>query len=401
MRYLFALGREAALGAAEASAVVGRMGGSVLAGEGHVLIVDLSLPPAEVAALLARLGGTVKVAEVVGEVGAADAASLLQYLPPGGGKVRFGISLYQEGAANLVRRAATIGRDLKQLLRSSGRAARFVASRDNPLSSAIVQLEGLVGRPDTVELCLVTLPTGSASRRTIVAATRAVQDFRAYRRRDVGRPVRDLERGMVPPKLAQVLLNLAGVGEGSCVLDPFCGTGTVLQEALLAGAAEVVGRDIDPRAISQATENLRWLESHRPELRSRWTVRVHDARLPDPAIGLGRLDAVVFEPALGPLRPPRERAAQLRLASELVQLYERSLAAVAPLLRPGGRVAAVFPSFSGAAATAVKPTPTLRRVALLPEAAARAFGLPSRYEVLYRRPDQSVGRVVVAFEKAG
>jgi tRNA G10 N-methylase Trm11 len=236
--------------------------------------------------------------------------------------------------------------------------------------------------------------------RTLVAVTRAVQDFRAYRRRDVGRPVRDLERGMVPPKLAQVLLNLAGVGVGSQVLDPFCGTGTVLQEALLAGAAHVIGRDIDPRAVGQATENLRWLEGRRPELRSRWTVRTHDARLPDPALGAGQLDAVVFEPTLGPLRPPRERTAQLRLAGELVQLYERSLAAIAPLLRPGGKVAAVLPTFSAAAATAVEPPASLRRVALLPEVLVKPFGLLSRYEVLYRRPDQTVGRAVVAWEKS-
>lgn len=395
-RYIFALGREAALAAAEASAVVGRLGGTVLGGGESVLLVQLPQPVVNVAALLGRLGGTIKVAEVVGEATELTAQSLLSYLPAGDRKVRFGISLYRSsGAAGAdVGRAAELGRDLKQLLRQAGRSARFVSSRANPLSSVIVQLEGLVGRDDGVELCLV-----ADGRAKLVAITRAVQDFRAYRRRDVGRPIRDLERGMIPPKLAQVLLNLAGVTDGSRVLDPFCGAGTVLQEALLVGAAEVTGRDLDPRAVAEATENLRWLEAQRPELRSRWTVRLHDARLKDPLAHLGSFDAVVFEPTLGPLRPPRDRAAQRRLAADLSSLYGQALSAVAPLLKPGGRIAAVLPVFSTVQATAAVPPAMLGRVPLLTEALARAFGVSSRYEVGYRRPGQVVGRVVVAFEK--
>ena len=62
------------------------------------------------------------------------------------------------------------------------------------------------------------------------------------------KPYRDMRRGMLPPKLARSLVNLA-IGAKSpsdmTILDPFCGTGTVLMEAMLLGT-HVVGTDLAP-----------------------------------------------------------------------------------------------------------------------------------------------------------
>jgi tRNA (guanine10-N2)-dimethyltransferase len=64
---------------------------------------------------------------------------------------------------------------------------------------------------------------------------------------------------MLPPKLAQIIVNLSAPQEGSAVLDPFCGTGVVLQEALLMGF-EAYGTDLDERMIEYSHANLEWLE---------------------------------------------------------------------------------------------------------------------------------------------
>ena len=48
---------------------------------------------------------------------------------------------------------------------------------------------------------------------------------------------------MLPPKLAQIIVSLSGTQPGQTVLDPFCGTGVVLQEALIMGAI-VYGFDL-------------------------------------------------------------------------------------------------------------------------------------------------------------
>jgi hypothetical protein len=37
----------------------------------------------------------------------------------------------------------------------------------------------------------------------------ALQDFESYSKRDYGRPARDPRTGSLPPKLAQILINLA------------------------------------------------------------------------------------------------------------------------------------------------------------------------------------------------
>ena len=44
---------------------------------------------------------------------------------------------------------------------------------------------------------------------TIIARTTAVQDIDAYTLRDRGRPKRDARVGMLPPKLAQTIINLS------------------------------------------------------------------------------------------------------------------------------------------------------------------------------------------------
>ena len=88
-----------------------------------------------------------------------------------------------------------------------------------------------------------------------LAATIAIQDIDAYSARDLGK-TRDMQVGMLPPKLAQTMINLA-LGDTlpteARVYDPFCGLGTVLIESIQMGASQVYGSDIEP-AMTEATK---------------------------------------------------------------------------------------------------------------------------------------------------
>src|SRR6185503_10002944 len=105
----------------------------------------------------------------------------------------------------------------------------------------------------------------------LLAQTLFVQDIEAYGARDQARPARDARVGMLPPKLAQIMLNLsAGPLRASAeelarlrVLDPFCGTGVILQEALLMGYS-VLGTDIDERMVDYSRRNIKWLFQKNP-----------------------------------------------------------------------------------------------------------------------------------------
>jgi tRNA (guanine10-N2)-dimethyltransferase len=57
-----------------------------------------------------------------------------------------------------------------------------------------------------------------------------------------------------------MIANLSGVQPGQTVLDPFCGTGVVLQEALIMGAS-VYGTDLEQRMIDFSQANLDWLNT--------------------------------------------------------------------------------------------------------------------------------------------
>lgn len=61
---------------------------------------------------------------------------------------------------------------------------------------------------------------------------------------------------MLKPKLARLLINLARIKEGGRLLDPFCGTGSILIEAHYLDL-NPVGIDLDSRAIEKSNINLK------------------------------------------------------------------------------------------------------------------------------------------------
>ena len=141
---------------------------------------------------------------------------------------------------------------LKKILVRHGRSVRVVDNKDAALSTATSLHNGLSGKNERkIELIKVD----DDWYRVI-----GVQDIEAYARRDQARPARDAKVGMLPPKLAQILINLCGPLEpNSVVLDPFCGTGVVLQEALLMGY-QAYGTDISERMIKFSEKNLKYYD---------------------------------------------------------------------------------------------------------------------------------------------
>ena len=61
--------------------------------------------------------------------------------------------------------------------------------------------------------------------------------------------------GVMMPRMARTLANIAGVQVGDRVLDPFCGTGGILIEAELLGAT-AIGSDFDPLMVQGSRQNV-------------------------------------------------------------------------------------------------------------------------------------------------
>ncbi|MBR3052390.1 hypothetical protein IKG60_02090 [Candidatus Saccharibacteria bacterium] len=197
-----------------------------------------------------RLGGSLKIAKKL----KTRPLEYLQKLPEG--KITLGISDYSCGSS---RKSVTLeALKLKKILVRHGRSARVVESKDAVLSTATSLHNGLSGKNQRkVEF----IKTDDGWYRVI-----GVQDIDAYARRDQARPARDAKVGMLPPKLAQILINLCGpLKPGAVVLDPFCGTGVVLQEAILM-RYRAYGTDASERMIGYSKRNLEWLVRDRPRL---------------------------------------------------------------------------------------------------------------------------------------
>jgi tRNA G10 N-methylase Trm11 len=258
---LFLLGRQPAIGLAELESVLGAEH-LRLASE---RIVACDLTPNQIN--FSRLGGSVRLARPIAQLQAKSWPQMLNEMSralagildtlPLEGKIKLGVSAIDisVGAKQLF----AAGLTLKKVCKQQGRSVRLVPNNEPELNTAQVlhnQLTGELG----VELLLL-----KDGRKTLLAQTVAIQDIEAYARRDQGRPKRDAFVGMLPPKLAQIIVNLAvGQGEpadGATILDPFCGTGVVLQEALLMGYG-AYGTDLEPRMIDYSRQNLEWLATH-------------------------------------------------------------------------------------------------------------------------------------------
>ena len=257
---LFILGRQPAIGRAELESL---LGAEHVQPVGEHMASDVT--PDEID--FARIGSSIRLAKVLAQLDTtqwpAIARHLTDKLPehldylPNEGKIKLGLSVFDVPVTT--QQLFRTGLELKKICKKAGRSVRLVPNTELALSSAAVlhnQMTGELG----MELLLVR-----DGNKTWLAQTVKVQDINAYARRDQNRPKRDARVGMLPPKLAQTIVNLATgplpATEDDVVLDPFCGTGVVLQEALLMGYG-AYGTDIEPRMIDYTRENLEWLATH-------------------------------------------------------------------------------------------------------------------------------------------
>ena len=205
---------------------------------------ELSAETPENYPLITRLGGTIKIAELISE----PLAEFWKKLPETG-KIVLGISDFSRKTNPYLAQKEALR--WKRMISKTGRNVRVVPNKTAVLSSA-TSLHNKLFTDTHIEL----IKNGGKYYRVI-----GVQDIDAYVERDRTRPARDAKVGMLPPKLAQILINLCGnQPEGAVLLDPFCGTGVVLQEAALM-KYRVMGSDLSERMVEYTERNLDWAKT--------------------------------------------------------------------------------------------------------------------------------------------
>jgi tRNA G10 N-methylase Trm11 len=384
MRYFFILGSNPTLSLAEIYSLLGAKPEYNLIGKDCLLLETDGL---NAKVLINQLGGTVKIGKIVAAAAPADLLATVKSVcqPDSGHKFFFGFSTYGKVGA-----IKALAMQLKKLWQAEGINSRWVTSRDKNLSSAAVEQSGLLAHGQEI----VLIRDGA---KILVGLTEVVQPFKDWSRRDYGRPERDDYTGMLPPKLARIMINLARPAKNDILLDPFCGSGTVLTEAALSGCRRLIGSDISLDALDASKSNLAWLQEKYQDLDFRCQLYQCDARRIYEILGEASVNRVVTEPYLG---PARGRSRQQKVVKELTDLYNEFLKALAKILPPDGRAVMVWPVLlNGSQKLFLQPT--LGRLAIarpLPD--KLAFNLSSRQTIIYGRPGQKICREVVVLVKS-
>jgi tRNA G10 N-methylase Trm11 len=390
---VFILGRQPAISRAELESL---FGGDHIEAIGEYA-AGCDIAPEDID--FARIGSSIRIAVPLATIPTIKWPEVSKQVPalipeilttlPGEGKVKLGLSVFDLGVqANHLLRT---GLELKKACKAAGRSVRVVPNTELALNTAQVvhnQLTGSLG----VELLLI-----KHGNTTYVARTVAIQDIQAYAHRDQGRPKRDAFVGMLPPKLAQTIVNLAAgpftPSKEHVILDPFCGTGVVLQEALLMGYG-VYGTDLEPRMIDYSRQNLEWLQAQRatPATFELEAGDATDYRWEQP------FTSIACETYLGrPLSnwPKPEKLREIIGTCNVI--VQKFMANIADQIPPGTRLCLAVPAWQS-------PEGRLYHLPLLDQLEVLGYNRvsflwASEQEMVYRRPDQLVARELLVITR--
>ncbi len=367
---------------------------------------------------LNKLGGTIKIVEVFGSLPTESKSELItaeitEYIfknhTDRSTKLNFAISLYSfaEKHEQILRKILT---STKKKLTEAEIKSRFINKNfKNPHTAAIIG-EKLLRQG--MEIVVI-----KGHDKVFIGKTVAIQDIENYTKRDYERPARDAKTGMLPPKLAQIMINLGGLTKidhdqeethavQHTLYDPFCGIGTILSEGLLLGY-NVIGSDLSQDALQKAQKNIQWTRQQYPYIKTKDRIFQRDAALINSQNLPEKIDLVITESYLGPplskFPPPELISKNFAYVRRLVLAFFK---AIYPILRSGATVVISLPAYRRAdrlffmedipedieklGFKAINPIPGLLYA---------QFGLKKhpRAGLIYDRPDQIVAREIWKF----
>ena len=376
MTFLLVLGREPKISLAELEAIFSSSKVKHIAPQ-LALVTAHSIP-------LNRLGGTIKAAQILDE----PIQDFLSKLPDG--KITLGISDYSEHANP--RRTWELALKYKNMLKRHGRNVRLVPNGKSPiLTSAASHHNQLGEKTNHIEIVKFSKYTGISI---------GTQNITAYAKRDQARPARDAFVGMLPPKLAQILINLATAGaESGTVLDPFCGTGVILQESVLMGYS-AYGTDLSEKMIDYSQKNLDWITGRTPRLQKSSAPKLYleagDAT--NHQWKAAKPDYIASEIYLGhPLSAPPAEIKLKQLQQDAKMLLVGFLKNIGSQISAGTQLALATPSWK-------RPDGSYSGVNILDEIDKLGYNaIKYRYasydDLLYYREDQIVARQIIVLRK--
>ncbi|MCX6733284.1 MAG: hypothetical protein NTX63_00550 [Candidatus Peregrinibacteria bacterium] len=414
--FLFILGRKPLISLAEIIAIWGEK--CIKGFEDELALVELDEEDPRVRNIestLLRMGGTMKIAKVYQEFDREPSIETLIEKSYAGvhsrimalKKVIFAANTY-----NLPQRSNKLVIDFlkiyKKYLTELGYMSRYLNKSNANVESAVALTENIIRKGVEFNFAMV-------EGKFYGTYTVAAQDFRLYAERDYHKPYRDNQAGMLPPKLAQIMI---GLGEGMCkdvatnlLYDPFCGSGTILMESLLC-RINCIGSDIRQETVIGAQENCEWIQKNFEHTQHYTFKTFHQdvtSMNPEEILKQHNPSMVVSESFLGPYFKKKPTVAETRQVQQnLGDLYKKAIQKFAQLHVPivfaiaahrNGATDYVFNEqiIEGIKSSGLKFTPLLPNWILkrfTPEQALTKGYCLDRHTLIYDREDAMVGREI-------
>ncbi len=282
-----------------------------------------------------RFGGFVRFGKVYNDL---EVENLIE-LETDQDKFKFGVSSFNPEMH--IPEIKKFANNLKKIFKSFGKKTSFVLPKQNFTDLAVGQIAGQRLLEGGLEICL--LPDNQ------FGVSIAIPDIKAFAMRDYEKPYVDKKMGVIPVKLARMMINMAGIKPGQGIWDPFCGSGNILLEALDQGY-NAIGTDISRQAINDSTPNIDWYLEATDNKTSLYSLMQYDVVKDDiwnfKKIKSTEFDAVVFEPFMG---KPQRRVLNIAQAKELLEetetLFQGVFRDLEHLGRERLRVVCVLPSY--------------------------------------------------------
>lgn len=323
--------------------------------------------------LIKQLGGTIKICREVNNEKADLVQSIIHHLS----------TVQPEGKIQFSFPDKKMGLTIKKELKNIDRSVRYV----EPKNSATIIHNNLIEKQGDLNIIDKN-----------IFVSEAVQQFEAMSQRDYDRPGIDDKSGMLPPKLAKIMVNLAlseKIDYNIALLDPFCGSGTILTEAAVMGYKNLYGSDISEKAVSDTEKNLDWIIDNYKLETIDYKLDQVDATELAKFLDDNIIDVIATEPYLGkPLHGNESESYLANQSEELKNLYTQAFEQFHQILKREGVIVIAIPKF--------KTKTSWVKIDCIEEIKNIGFEIiPFDDEecLLYHRPDQHLGREIWRFKK--
>jgi len=356
MQYAFILGRVYTLSLAELLQVLTSLEvtAKILACSPEVVVIETN-KALNAETLQARLGGSIKIIRLFDtfqKKGKENPSQVLtnyftykrikDYFHEYTGKKQFGVSIYSLDPSVRYRDEVTrIAFLIKKILQDQAQSVRAVLPQFPAQALSSVQVTENQLLQKGAEIVVI-----AGNQRLFVGKTLVVQNYEDYGRRDYQRPARDEKVGMIPPKVAQTMINLSTpLKPLEYILDPFCGSGTILQEAILMGY-RAIGSDLEQKMIENSEKNLEWFRNRYHVALGRYKLFKANAAEISILLPKFKVSSVVTEGTLGPIygKLPKKPEMQNNFKG-LSKLYDQVFKEFKKFLTEGSKVVICLPAY--------------------------------------------------------